>query len=115
MPDRPAFRVEGRQVLDRCDDPSHDLGLLALGVLESSAKTSPGCRHERDEQLEILHAGVTLGGELGLKTLEAADRLVEKATDLGDLTPDGKHVGSESFAHCHPNMLGDGRSELGSS
>jgi hypothetical protein len=45
VPDRLAFGVERRQVLDRGDDPSQAFCLGLLGPIESGVKTSPGGSH----------------------------------------------------------------------
>ncbi len=57
--------------------------LLELG--EPLLDAPPTRRDEVDEQGEIVHSGVTLGEDVSLDALEAADGLVREATDFGEV------------------------------
>ena len=80
---------------------------------ETGVHTAPAGADEVDEQREIVNAGVTLGEEIALESLEAADRLVQQAADLRDVSRHGQHLGTETVAHCCADVRRNRRFELG--
>ena len=80
---------------------------------QSSVDTAPAGADEVDEQRQIVHAGVTLGEEVPLESLEPSDRLVEQATDLRDVSRHGQHFGAQTVAHCDTDVRWNRRFELG--
>ncbi len=79
-------------------------GLCPLQALEPGIDAPPARADEVHEEREVVHPRVPLRQELSLQALEPADRLVEEAPDLGDVTTDGEHLG--------PQPLPDGRADL---
>jgi len=55
---------------------------------------------------------VSLGEEIALTPLEAADCLIEEAANLGDVARDGKHFDPDTVAHCCTHVLRYRRLEL---
>ena len=91
--------------------------LAARGVLEaleSRIDTAPTRAHEIDEQREVVDAGVSLGEEIALEPLEAANGLVEEAANLGDVPGDRKNLGSHAVANGRADVLRYRDLELGS-
>ena len=106
--DAPSTGVVGRVVThDGCDQS--DVCLVALESLESRIDSAPARAHEVDEQREIIDAGVPLGEQGTLEALESTDRLVEKPTNLGDVSRDREHLGSKTV----PNGASDLRRNRG--
>jgi hypothetical protein len=70
-----------------------DVRLVALESLETGIDSSPARAHEIDEQREVVDARVALCEEISFEALEPADRLVEKPTDLRDVSCDRKDLG----------------------
>lgn len=102
-----------RKVLD---DRGHASGLSAPGTLEAfqpRVDPPPPRAHELDEEREVVHARMTLGEKLTLEPLQTADRLVEQATDLGDVARDGKDLGAQPVSDRGLDLCRDRSLERG--
>ncbi len=74
---------------------------------------APPARHEIDEEREIVDARVPFGEQVAFDSLEAADKLVHEAADLGDVAADGQHLFAEAVLHGVADPRGKRRLELG--
>lgn len=125
MPDRHSLFYEPRlfqqqslavgrvQVLHDRGHADHARGLITLEPCEPRVDPFPAGAHEVDEEREIVHACMALGEQLALEALEPPDRLVEQATDLGDVSRDGEDLGPEPIADCDSDLSGNRRLEAG--
>ncbi len=94
-------------------DRADGLGIVhaaVLEALEAGVHAAPTRAHEVDQEREIVHAGMPLGEKIAFETLEAADRLVEEPSDLGDVPGDRQDLGPESVAYrvadpCRDRLL----------
>ena len=86
------------------------LGLLDF--LEPGVDASPTRRDEIDEEREVVDAGMALREQVALEPLEAADRLVQQASDLGDVPRDRKHFDAQTVADSGADLLGQRSLEL---
>ena len=73
-------------------------GRCGLESSQPRVHAAPAGADEIDEQGEVVHARVTLREEISLESLQPADRLVEKAADLCDVSRDGEHLGAETVS-----------------
>jgi hypothetical protein len=89
------------------------VGAVALETLEASVDSAPARAHELDEESEIVDARMSLGEELAFEALQPPDRLVQKASYLGDVARDGEDLGSEAVANCDSDLCRDRRFEIG--
>lgn len=83
-----------------------------LQALEAEIDTPPAGAHEIDEEREVLDARPALGEQLALEPLETPDRMVEEASDLGDVTADGEHLRAQAVSHGGADLGGDRGLEL---
>jgi S-adenosylmethionine:tRNA ribosyltransferase-isomerase len=67
-----------------------------LNAAEPRVHASPAGGDEIDEEREIVDAAVPLGEEVALEPLEAAQRLVQQATDLGQVAADRLRLAAHS-------------------
>ena len=72
------------------------LGLL--DPLEPGVDALPARRDELDEEREVVDARMALREQVVLEPLEASDRLVQQASDLGDVPRDRKHLDAQAVA-----------------
>jgi S-adenosylmethionine:tRNA ribosyltransferase-isomerase len=84
-----------------------------LETLESRVHASPAGAHELDEKREVVDACVTLGEEVALESLEASNRLVQKAANLRDVACHREHLGAQAVANRGTDVRGNRRFELG--
>ena len=76
-------------VCERLDRPARSASRRgALEAREARVDTAPARADEVDEEREVVDTRVPLGEEVALDPLEAADRLVQEAADLGDVPRD---------------------------
>ena len=85
----------------------------ALEALEAFIDTTPARADEVDEECEVVDARMPLGEEVALDPLEAANRLVQEATNLGDVPCDGEDLGTDAVANGGAHVLRDRHFELG--
>ena len=102
---------DGLAVRELFDDVGRHM--CALEPLEACVDPPPAGGDEVDEEREVVHAGVTLGEEVALESLEPSNRLVEEASYLRDVARDREHLGADAIANRSPDVLGDRRLELG--
>ena len=86
---------------------------VALEALQAGVDAAPAGADEVDEQREVVHARMTLRGELAFEPLQPPYRLVEQATDLGDVPRDGQDLGAEPVLDGDLDLGGDRRLEAG--
>jgi len=84
----------------------------ALEALEAGVHAAPPRTHEVDEKREIVHAGMALGEDIAFETLEAADRLVEEPSDLGDVPGNRQDLGPKPVAYRLADLGRNRRLEL---
>ena len=123
-PDRAAERAWGRAAASGSSFRSSSLAGVAervdratdrgaLDLLEPGVDALPAGRDEVDEQREVVDTRVALGEQVALEPLEPADRLVQQAANLGDVTRDRKHLGPEAVVHGGADLLRQHAFELG--
>lgn len=85
----------------------------SLEALEALVDTAPARAHEIDEKREIVDACVSLGEKVALDPLEPPNRLVQEATDLGDVPCDGENLGTDAVSYGGTHVLRNRHFELG--
>jgi len=113
VPDAPLVRVVHRDRLGT----SEGAGRLFLRTLESFEPTIdafPARAHEVYEQREIVDTRVPFGEQVTFESLESADRLVEKPTDLCDVSSNWQNFRAETVPNGATDLSGNRRLELGS-
>ncbi len=86
-----------------------DLGRVApLEPLEAPVDALPARRDQVDEEREVVEAGVPLGDQLLLESLEPTDRVVEQALDLGQVPRYGEHLTTETLLNRLAYPIGKG-------
>ena len=84
------------------------LGRLDVrGILEPRqpfVDAAPTGAHQVDEEREVVDARVTLAEEVALEPLEPADRLVQEAANLCDVTGDGEDLRPKAVANSDADM-----------
>jgi len=96
----PGLGFRCRQVLD---DRGRAGGLSVFHTFEAfepRVDASPPGAHQLDQEREVIHTRMTLGEQLTFESLQATDRLVEQATDLGDVERDREDLRSQSVSDC---------------
>ena len=81
--------------------------------VEAPVDALPARGDEIDEEREILDAGAPLGLDVGLDVLQAADRLVREAANLGEAPRDRRGLGAHPVADRGVQPVRDGRLEPG--
>ncbi len=66
--------------------------LGALEPLEPAVDAPPARRDEIDEEREVVDPGVPLGKQIAFEPLEPADRLIQEAANLGDVSRNREHL-----------------------
>ena len=84
-----------------------------LEAREALIDTAPAGADEVDEKCEVVDTRVALGEEVALDPLEATNRLVQEAANLGDVPCDGEDLGTDAVAHGCTHVLRDRHLELG--
>jgi len=97
---------------DRAGDESR-LGLGAFEPLQTCVDAFPARAHEVDEEREVVDAGVSLRQQVALEPLEAPNRLIQQAADLGDVARDGEDLRPKPVANSGSDAGRDRRLELG--
>jgi S-adenosylmethionine:tRNA ribosyltransferase-isomerase len=82
-------------------DPAHG----RIHSLEAGVDALPSRRDEIDEKGEVVHPRVTLGEQVCLDPLEAADHLVHQPTDLREVPSDGLGVVADRVTHLRRQRL----------
>ena len=77
----------------------------ALDLLQAGVDALPAGRDEVDEEREVVDTRVALGEQVALEPLEPADRLVQQAADLGDVTRDRQHLGAKPIVYRGADLL----------
>ncbi len=89
----------------RCDPVPTGTALLELS--QSRVDSLPPGAHEVDEQREVVDPGMPFGEQFALQPLESPDRLVEQASDLGDVSCDGQNFRPKAVTHGSSDLGGD--------
>lgn len=89
------------------------VGDARLDARESLVDTAPAGRDEIDEEREVVHAGVPLGEQVSLDTLESAEQLVHQAAHLGEVARDGQDLRPEAVLDRVADACRQRRLELG--
>ena len=105
--------VLGDEVLDELVERGRGLRMCFFEPTEARVDPAPARGDELDEEREIVDASLALGEKLALDSLEASDRLVEEASDLGDVPRDRKDLLSKSSAERELDLSGNRGAELG--
>ena len=92
---------------------STNVATRALEALEAFIDTAPARADEVDEECEVVDACMPLGEEVALDPLEATNRLVQEATNLGDVPCDGEDLGTDAVPYGGTHVLRDRHFELG--
>jgi hypothetical protein len=100
------------RMCERLDDHIHGIATRILEAREALVDTAPAGADEVDEKCEVVDARVALGEKVAFDPLEAPNRLVQKAANLGNVPCDRKDLGTDAVAHGGTNMLGDRHLEL---
>ena len=98
------FHDRGRYGV-RCD--LFPTGTALLESSQSRVDSLPPGAHEVDEQREVVDPGMPFGEQFALQPLEPPDRLVEQASDLGDVSCDRQNLCPEAVAHGSSDLGGD--------
>ena len=85
----------------------------ALHPVESPLDSVPARCDQVDQKGQILDSGAPFGIQVALKPLEAPDRLTREPAYLGDVAPDGEHLGTEALLDGFAHAVRHGRLELG--
>jgi hypothetical protein len=85
----------------------------ALHPVEPSLDSVPARSDQVDQKGQIFDSGAALGVQVALKPLEAPDRLAREPAYLGDVAPDGEHLGTEALLDGFAHAGRHGRLELG--
>lgn len=94
--------VHGRARLER----GLDAGQALVDAL-------PAGGDQVDEQCEVVHPRMTLGEQVALEPLEAADRLIREPAYLGKLAGEWPRLGAEALPQRVVESSRQGRFELG--
>jgi len=85
----------------------------ALQSVEPPLDTVPARGDQVNQEGQILDSGAPLGVQVALEPLEAPDRLAREPAYLGDVAPDGEHLGTEALLDGFAHAIRHGRLELG--
>jgi len=102
----------GDEILDELVERGRGLRMCIFEPTEAHIDPAPARGDELDEEREIVDASLALCEELALDPLEASDRLVEEASDLGNVPRDRKHFLAKSAAERELDLSGDCGADL---
>jgi hypothetical protein len=85
---------------------------LALHSREADVDAAPARCDQVDEQREVVDARVPFRQEVGLETLETANRLSGEPAYLGQLLRNGSRLRLHAVANRFPDLSREGRLEL---
>ncbi len=80
-------------------DVDRRLGLTTLEARQPRVNPAPAGADEFHEERQVVDARMPLGEKLSLDPLQPPNRLVEQASDLGDMASDREHLGAEAVAN----------------
>jgi S-adenosylmethionine:tRNA ribosyltransferase-isomerase len=95
-----------------CSDTRGGAARCCLEGLQAEIDASPAGAHEVDEEREVFDSRSALREELALEALQAPDRVVQEASDLGDVAADGENFRAQPVADCGSDLSRDRRFEL---
>ena len=104
--DRPRLRanchikpLRGCGVADQIVDIDRSLGSATFEAGEPSVDPAPAGADEVDEERQVVHPCMPFGEKVSFDPLQPSNRLVEQASDLGDMAGDREHLGAEPVAN----------------
>ncbi len=83
------------------------IGSTILETGEPGVDAAPPRADQIDEKREIVHARMPFRKQLSFDPLQPPDRLVEQASDLGDVPRDREHLAAEPVADGDADLDGD--------